>query len=151
MNGTSAVSDQGALFAMEPVAAEPQPAESATVRRTKRHAEFLRGGRHPLTSLMGISLWLHTEAAPADDKNAPGRRCGNCRWRQLVHHHSRSYPKCFAPGLLNAESYERLGPPRVSCSEASDVRAWWPACREHEWGDPALSPDAARCVPEAVT
>lgn len=49
---------------------------------------------------------------------------------------------------MDAADYERAGPPRVSSGAATDVRAWWSACADHEWGDPGLSPDAARCVPE---
>jgi hypothetical protein len=139
------------LFDVTPIPAEPPPEESAGVRRTKRQAALLAGRRHPLSSPLGISLWLHAEAAPADDKDAPGRRCGNCRWRQSMRGGNRSYAKCFAPGLVSAETYERCGPPRASHSEATDIRAWWPACKDHEYGDPALSPDAARCVPEAPT
>lgn len=141
---------QGALFDIAPVPAEAMPEESATVRRTKRQAALLASRRHPLSSPLGQSLWLHAEAAPASDRDAPGRRCGNCLWRRVVHHHDRAYAKCFAPGLLSAEAYERLGPPRLSHSEATDVRAWWPGCTDHTYGDPALSPDAARCIPEEV-
>ena len=144
---------QGALFDAGPPAipAGPQPKESATVRRTRRQAALLAAGRHPLSSPMGVSLFLHAEAAPADDRTAPGRRCGNCRFRQILGHHSRSYAKCMAPGLMSAESYEQHGPPRVSHGEATDVRAWWPGCADHEYGDPGLSPDAARCVPGEIS
>ena len=138
---------QDVLFGMEPVPAEPQPKESATVRRTKRQAALLAARRHPLSSPMGSSLFLHAEAAPAGDRSAPGRRCGNCRFRQILGYHNRSYAKCMAPGLMSAEAYEQHGPPRVSHGEATDVRAWWPGCTDHDYGDPALSPDAARCIP----
>ena len=136
---------QDALFDMEPVTPPAPETASATVRRTRRQAALLATGRHPLSSPMGISLWLHEEAAPADDRDAPGRRCGNCRFREVLGHHSRSYPKCLLPGPVTGT------PLRVSHSEASDVRAWWPACRSHEWGDPSVSRDAQRRVPEAVT
>jgi hypothetical protein len=141
---------QPAMFDVEPLpAAEPDPPQSATVRRTRRQAAMLANRRHPLSSPLGYSLFLHAEAAPADDRDAPGRRCGNCRFRQILGHHDSRYPKCVAPGLMSADAYERLGPPRVSHGEATDVRAWWPGCKDHEWGDPALSPDSARSVPEA--
>lgn len=132
---------QPALFDMEGVPPpEPAPPESPTVRRTKRQAALLASGRHPLSSPMGISLYLHPEAAPSDDRDAAGRRCGNCRFREIIGHHSRSYPKCVWSG--NGET-----PRRASHGEATDCRAWWPGCLQHQWGDPKLSPDAARCVP----
>lgn len=132
---------QDALFDMAGTAPpEPQPAESATVRRTKRQAALLASGRHPLSSPLGVSIYLHPDAAPADDRDAPGRRCGNCRFRELFGHHTRSYPKCTWPG-----GGER--PRWASHGEATDVRRWWPACLHHEWGDPQVSPDAARYVP----
>lgn len=141
---------QPTLFGATPVPAEPRPKESPTVRRTKRQAAMLAAGYHPLGSPIGYPLRLHAEAAPAGDREAPGRRCGNCRFRRLTGWHDRSYAKCWSPGLMSAEAYERLGPPRVSHGEATDTRAWWPACVDHEYGDPKLSADAARCVPGAV-
>lgn len=141
---------QETLFDVAPVPAVHTPEESATVRRTKRQAALLASRRHPLSSPLGVTLWLHAEAAPADDREAPGRRCGNCRWRQAWHGGNRSYAKCFAPGLVSAETYERCGPPRASHGEATDIRSWWPGCTDHTYGDPALSPDAARCIAEEV-
>ena len=143
MNG-----QQAALFDMDPVPQpEPEPPVSATVRRTRRQAAMLARDVHPLASPLGYPLRLHAEAAPAGDRQAPGRRCGNCRFRQVLGHHDRSYPKCMTPGLASGETYEMLGPPRVSHGAATDVRAWWPACTDHDWGDGRLSPDAARWVP----
>ncbi len=54
------------------------------------------------------------------------------------------------PGDLGADEIEVLGPPRVTHGAASDVRAWWPACADHTYGD-GISDDAARHVPEAVS
>ncbi len=126
------MSDQAALFDVEPVEIEPAEPLSATQRRTRRQAAFLAHGRHPLSSPMGVSIFLHAEAASADDRDAPGRRCGNCRWRQLMGHHERSYPKCYLPLPVSGT------PGRISNSEATDVRAWWPACTSHEWADKAM-------------
>lgn len=109
-----------ALFHVDvPPAPAPEPKESDGVRRTKRQAATLAAGRHPLTG-----YGLHSEAAPHDDRQAEGRRCGNCVHRELVNPGGRkSYPKCtFANGR------------RMSHSEASDVRRWWPACRDHVYG-----------------
>jgi hypothetical protein len=54
----------------------------------------------------------------------------------------RTYAKCV---IDEAKQY-----PRVSHGAGTDVRAWWPACKDHEWGDP-LSDDAARWVPDVET
>jgi hypothetical protein len=122
----------------EPVAVipEPEPVEklSADRRRTLRQREAVGRGVHPLT-----------RQKVSDD---PAARCGNCRFRAVMPYRNRSYAKCaWVPPDWSAETYERLGPPRISHSAASDVRAWWPGCRDHEWGDPKLSPDAARSGP----
>ncbi|WP_431897850.1 hypothetical protein [Nonomuraea sp. bgisy101] len=132
-----------ALFDVEaPPPAAPTERESPGVRRTKRQADMLSRGRHPLTGQA-----LHEQAAAHDDRDALGRRCGNCRWRQVLQYRTRSYPKCVFPGGSSAEQYETLGPPRVSHGEASDVRSWWPACRDHEPGDTRL-PGSMRWVPD---
>jgi len=70
-----------------------------------------------------------------DDTN---RTCGNCRFREVFGRAKRGYPKC---------TYGGDTPPRATHSAASDVRAWWPACTDHEWGDNTVSADAARWVP----
>ena len=116
---------QPTLFGAAPVPAGPKPKESETVRRTKRQLALLETSRHPLSSPMGIAIWLHREAAPADDRDAPGRRCGNCIFRVVDLHHNRSYAKCHLPGLKPGST------PRVSHSEATDLRSWWPGCGSH--------------------
>ena len=122
---------QAGLFDMKPVplAAAPEP-ESATVRRTKRQAALLARGRHPLQPIVGV-LFLHKEAAPADDRAAAGLRCGSCQFRELVGGHARSYPKCMLPAPGTGH---RL---RDTMSDASDVRAWWPACTDYQSKEPA--------------
>lgn len=122
--------------------------ESPGVRRTRRQLGLLARGLHPLSSPLGRPLPLHVEAAPHDDRSAPGRRCGNCRFRRVIGHRAGSYPKCVRPGDgQSAESYDLDGPPRVSHGEATDCRGWWSACRDHEPGDRAL-PDGMRWVPD---
>lgn len=81
-------------------------------RRTRRQVRDLLAGRHPLAGGR-----LHPQAAPAGDRNAPGRRCGNCA--HLVAHGR--YLKCHG-----------YGSQYVSNGAATDVRAWWPACGHHE-------------------
>lgn len=142
------------LFDVEPFRAAPAPATetlSADRRRTQRQAQALALRSHPLALAAGYPIRLHEDAAPGEDRTTPGRRCGTCRWRQVLGYHNRAYPKCVFPDGLSADQYEQNGPPRVSHGAGTDVRRWWPGCEDHEYGDPKLSPDAARCVPEAVT
>lgn len=141
-----------ALFPVEPV--HPSFAErlSADRRRTLRQAEDITRGQHPLARVLPGSdnhghLPLHPDAAPADDRRAPGPRCGNCRFRRTRHHHDQAYAKCIYPGTWGADQYELHGPPRVTGGPASDVRSWWPGCRDWEPGDQQL-PDAMRWVPD---
>lgn len=117
------------LFDMEPVlAAEPEPPEklSAQRRRTLRQAALLKAGRHPLSGLAGRPIRLHPDAPPAGDRNAPGPRCGDCVFRELMPGGNRSYPKC----VRGWESGPMHDAPLASHSAASDVRRYWPAC-EH--------------------
>ncbi len=113
----------------EPVA--PAPCESETVRRTKRQAAMLAAGTHPLSAITSRRLRLHPEAAPADDRQAEGRRCGNCAFREQTHGGARTHPKC----LIGWDGEPRTEPPRASHGAATDCRAWWPACTDHEWKD----------------
>lgn len=146
--------DDLSLFDAAPFVVEAPTEElSADRKRTLRQVEALAAGWHPLQPVIGRSLKLHAEAAPHSDRNADGRRCGNCWFFSLVHTNgNRQWPKC----LFGAENATDANPrggrwPRVTRSSASDVRRWWPACVDHVYGDPGVSDDAARCVPEAVS
>lgn len=100
----------------------PAPKDSDGVSRTKRQAAMLAAGRHPLSAVLSRSLRLHAEAAPHDDRQADGRRCGNCRFRTKNHFND---PKCgFGDGI------------RASHSQATDCRAFWSGCLDHEWKEP---------------
>ena len=137
----------GTLFDAAPFEvppAEPAVRLSPDRRRTQRQAEALAARTHPLSAALGYQIRLHEHAAPADDRAADGRRCGNCRWRQLRDDTARRWPKCWWRDDNDGS------PPRVTGGPGTDVRAWWPACREHDYGDTRLSPDAARWVPEEV-
>jgi len=139
-----------ALFDLDPAdvrTPEPQEKLSADRRRTQRQAQAIENGRHPIGLALGWPLKLHPEAAPADDRKAPGRRCGNCRFRQIFRYHNKTYPKCVRPDGDSAEQYERLGPPRATHGAGTDVRAWWPGCADHEPGDRDV-PDGMRWTPE---
>jgi len=127
--------------------AEPGPALSPDRRRTLRRADTLAKGFHPITGLK-----LHAEAAPADDRKAGGRRCGTCRFRTEIladGYQGRRVPKCMNPGTRGADEIDTLGPPYFSHSVATDVPKWLPGCRDHSYGDPGVSEDAARWVLDA--
>jgi len=109
------------LFDVAPYTAEAEPIEaiSADRRRTQIQAEKLAAGWHPLSGPERGSIRLHKDAAPADDRKAPGLRCGGCKFRAVLDYHRRSYPKCVLPGTS-----------RLTHGTASDVRSWWPACSD---------------------
>lgn len=82
---------------------------SADRLRTLRQKADVSNGVHPLTRRS-----INPDAA---------RTCGSCRFRELLHGGSRSYPKCtFGDSRM----------PRATHSAASDVRAWWPGCGDHQ-------------------
>jgi hypothetical protein len=85
-------------------------------KRTERQEALVRAGQHPL-----MTGPLHELADPTamrdDGKNLP-YRCGSCIHRITVRGNAKDYPKCDLTTM--------------SHSEASDVRAWWPACVRYE-------------------
>lgn len=98
---------------------DPGPAPESTQsdglspgqRRTVRQARAVANGVHPL-----VGGPLHPEAsreAKAGDRKGLPFTCGSCVHRVLV-----GFPKCD------------VLPSGMSHSEATDVRAWWPACRD---------------------
>ena len=125
-----------------------EPGLSADRRRTLRQTEQIRAGIHPLT---GRPLHEFGDRfARATDAKDLAFRCGSCIFRSVFKYHDRSYPKCTWTGSLGADDVERWGInvlPQVSHGAATDVRAWWPACRNYSAGDTSLSPDAARSIP----
>lgn len=88
---------------------------SADRHRTVRQALDLAKGIHPLTGGR-----LHPDAAPAEDRKAAGLRCGTCRFRRPADR----WPKCWWP--------EGSRPLRITHGPATDVRGWWPACRDYQ-------------------
>lgn len=119
---------------------EPATELSADRRRTRRQQEALASQIHPLGVALNRNLRLHPDAPDVNDRHAAGPRCGSCWHRRVLDYRNRPYGKCLADDGS-----------RVSHGAGTDVRAWWPACRDYSPGDPSLSPDAARCVPEAVS
>lgn len=92
---------------------------SAGQRLTRRQQQDVSNGVHPLTHGP-----LHPEASTMRSSTSGSKdpfTCGTCVHR--VHQHGGGggdYPKCDA-----------LGPKALTHSAATDVRAWWPACREY--------------------
>jgi hypothetical protein len=111
----------GALFDMAPVVREPEEKLSADRRRTIRQAQALARRRHPLGLAFGIPVPLHADAPPADNRDAPGPRCGDCLHIARVGYHDSSYLKCTRGG----SSW-----PWVTHGAATDLRAWWPGCEK---------------------
>jgi hypothetical protein len=110
--------EPAALFEMGE-AAEPVEKLSDDRLRTRRQLAALRNGRHPIGLNFGITLRLHPAAPPADDRHAPGPRCGTCVFRQMWG--EQPHPKCLRGGCTFATH-----------SAGSDVRAWWGACEYYE-------------------
>lgn len=136
-------------FEPQPLKPSADPNLSADRRRTLRQAEQIRAGIHPLTG--GPIHLLGDIYARSDDGRSLPYRCGSCVFRKVEKWHDSSYPKCWFPGSRGADEVTTKGYPRVSHGAASDVRAWWPACRDYSPGDTNLSPDAARSIPDEVT
>lgn len=89
-------------------------------RRRARQAAAVLAGYHPLhVTIAGVLL--HPDA-PTDV--APGTRgvpltCGTCVLRVFKHGGAKAYPKCGISG-------------RDSHSDATDVKASWPACTDYQ-------------------
>lgn len=114
-----------ALFDLEAAAApEPDRRLGPDARRTIRRAQAMAHGSHPLV-LLGGHLRLHADAPPADDRAAPGPRCGNCA---LAVVNAFDYLKCTVgrSGEIGTPSFRRG--PYETHGTASDLRYWWPGC-----------------------
>src|SRR5947207_8326972 len=71
------------------------PAPTASERRHTRIAEAVRRGYHPLGVALRVNIPLHADAAPLDDRKAPGLRCGTCAHRVIpLRDVAGKYPKC---------------------------------------------------------
>lgn len=122
------------LFDSAPWRVAPAPPEvddrTPEQRRRDRQLRLLETGVHPITHRR-----LHVDAPPPGDRNAPGPRCGTCRFRELFQHHDRRWPKCF----YGWDGDYRHDVPYASHGAATDVRAWWPACVAYETREEAAS------------
>lgn len=101
----------------------PEPENlTPTERFHRRIAARIATGIHPL----GKDIRLHADAAR--ERGGTGLTCGGCRFRENLRHHNKSYPKCRMPLRVG----ERTWYPRDTHSDSSDVRAWWPACKDFQ-------------------
>lgn len=114
---------ESTLFDMAPapaMPAEPEEKLSYGRRLTIRQRDALTRGVHPLALLFGARISLRPDAPR--EKGGDGPTCGTCAFRRLWGAHS--FPKC----TFGADS--RGDYPRASHGQATDVRAWWGACRD---------------------
>lgn len=98
------------------IAPEPEKLTRAE-RRHRLIATRIAQGLHPLGYIR-----LHPEASR--DRDGGGPRCGDCRFREVLSYHNRSYPKC----RYSVQRGDKTIYPRDTGCESSDIRAWWPAC-----------------------
>lgn len=104
----------------QPATAAPEPEKlSPDRRRALRQAEAIANRTHPLSLALRVHIPLHADAAL--DREGEGLRCSGCRFRQVSVYHSRAYAKCVQDGTG-----------RVSHGAGTDIRGWWPACRDFE-------------------
>ena len=113
--------EEPGLFVVPDQAYLAPPSDEPLSRSERRHrliATRIASSVHPL----GKGIPLHADAAR--DRDGDGLRCGSCRWREALSRRGKTYPKCTIYNGIRA----------TGC-ESSDVRAWWPACSDHESGD----------------
>ena len=106
------------LFDVDPVDGPPEEQLSPGRRRTRRQHGAALAGAHPLALVFGAGIRRHDDEA---------RTCGNCQFRTLINYHNAVYPKCT---YGNPAGEPGVG--RISHGAATDVRARWPACSDHE-------------------
>ncbi|MCT7369430.1 hypothetical protein [Mycolicibacterium llatzerense] len=90
-------------------------------RRARLVATRIVRGEHPLGRIR-----IHADAAR--ERGGEGLRCGGCRFRELLEHHNKTYPKCHLPLQIG----DRTTYPRDTGCESSDIRSWWPACTDYQ-------------------
>jgi len=121
------------LLALEAFEA-PALRTTFTRKLTKRQAFLIRLGWHPLARALKRNLRLHRDAVADPAVRRGGPRCGSCAFRQLRGGAQRDYPKCW------------LDPLAVTRGQATDVRAWWPACTEYK-EDPKCRQPRSKSAP----
>jgi hypothetical protein len=112
------------LFEMTPTPPAPRERLSADRARTERQRRDISTGAHPLWRIYPTVRHPDTlgKSYERDDERGKPLTCGSCVFRELYGAGNRTVGKCTA----------RDGRPRATQSASSDVRAWWPACRDYE-------------------
>lgn len=112
--------------------ARPEPL-SVDARRTRRQADAVAAGAHPLALVRpGIRVHPDAQGSAATKANTDQRplRCGTCIYRGSIG----GYPKCLwrpAGDVPGSDGRYRNAPPRVSSGAGTDCRSWWPACTDY--------------------
>lgn len=113
--------DEGVLFHLPGSTHFLPPEQLSRSERRKRLIDSrIAKGIHPLGYLP-----LHPHAAI--ERGGDGLTCGTCRYRVSRSYGGKPYPKCNFPGFSARDPY-----PRDTRSESSDIRAWWPACKDYK-------------------
>lgn len=116
------------LFDAAPFAVElSEPVKLTAGQRLKaRQQEKIRAGEHPLS-------WVGEVARRVPLAPEGTGTCGTCALKLRPHNRGRAYPKCSGGTFrVPAGAGFREVWPRAARSEATDVRAWWPACTSYE-------------------
>lgn len=124
------MSAQAALFAMpDPLTGQPTRGEFPDYGITQRAAVRIGLGYHPLECVVA-GLRLHPDASCDVEDRSTGPRCKGCVFAVRVEYHNRSYRKCAIGIDLTEQDLDEA--PRASHSEQTDLRLWWPACRDYQ-------------------
>lgn len=99
-----------------------------TAKRTERQRFLIRHGYHPLSPVVpGRTLPLYPTASRMPHRRLKGLdagpKCGNCKFL------TRLFEQVDVPGREFKCGYDNGR--RVTCGSATDVRLWWPACRDY--------------------
>lgn len=120
---------------MDPVPVVKDPGLSPDAARTARQRRDVDTGYHPLLAVVhgrNALTKVHPQAPGDCAPDAPKGRpftCGTCQFRVAVDWHGKAHAKCNQ-GLRDDQYLDAS--PRVTHGAATDVRAWWPACKDYQ-------------------
>ena len=111
-------------------------------REVERTRRVLALGYHPAAIAFRASVRLHPDAPPVDDREAPGPRCGDCAFRQLVTlemgRRGKPKQKCRVPEPAPHGWRPAPNEGPISAGRGPDIPSWWPGC---SYFRPAPTPD----------